>query len=302
MTHRRLGIVLASPLLLALAFSWVRLAGALFDVPSDEDYVVARKILDEAGFDRQRDALVILPPWSLRPLKTVGDLDPISGDDIAHRPLHRYARLWALVEPGAERDHRTLVERRGAPAFSRKAGRVTVERFDLPAPSVVYDLREHIGDASVRIVDDSDVAEPCTIPIDGGVSCGREPWQRVNRAWLLVSENADDAVWSHPPPRGKRLEISWKDVPIGSAVVVQAGFLREGADAAKAAVRLRVLVDGEVAGTVIRKPEALGGTFSFYADVVSTAQFQGRTATLTFVVDTDDNASAHFAWDATVVR
>jgi hypothetical protein len=301
---RPLGIALLVPVLAAVAFSYTRFALETFDVPSDEDYVAARRVLDDEGFDRERDAVVILPPWSLRPLQAFGDLDPICGDDIAHRPLHRWARLWAVVEPDADKELDPLIERRGQPAWVKRTGRVVVERFDLPEPSVVYDLRAHLDDAVVRVVDVDGGGEetPCTARVKGGVSCGKASWQRVTRQWLLVSENGDDVVWSHPPPHGQRLEISWKDVPIGSGVVVQAGFTREGADAAKAAVRLKVLVDGELAGTVVRKPQELGGTFSFYADVVDTKAFAGRTATLTFAVDADDNASAHFAWDATVVR
>jgi hypothetical protein len=290
---RRVGVALLAPVLVAIVFSWVRTALDVNRAPDDEDYVVARKILDDNGFDKARDALVILPPWSLRPLTVMGDLDPISGDDIADRPLQRYARLWAIVEADADKEHAPLVARRGAPAFSKKAGKVTVERFDLGGPAVLYDLTAHLDDAKVRV---DEIA--CDAAIKGGFACaGKDAWQRVNRQWLLVTENASFAVWSHPPKAGSKVTIEWRDVPIGSAVVVQAGFTREGADAAKAPVRLKVMVDGEVAGTVVRKP-----AFRFDVDVVDTKRFAGRTATLSFVEDTDDNASAHYAWDAMVIR
>lgn len=292
---RRIGLLLALPVLAAIVFSWTRLVLELGDVPRDEDYVAARRVLLDEGFDGTKDALVLLPPWSLRPLQVMGDLDPISGDDIADKPLHRWARLWAVVEPDAEKEHDPLVARRGHPSWTKPVGRLVVERFDLPAPSVLYDLRAHLADAKVALVHDG-AAEPCTRPVRGGVSCGKEGWQRVTREWLLVSENADDAVWSHPPPAGDRLEIEWTNVPLGHAVVVQAGFTRDGADKARAPVRLRVLVNGELAGTVTRKP-----AFAFHTDVVDTSRFAGSTGTLTFAVDTDDNSSAHFAWDATVV-
>jgi hypothetical protein len=295
---RKVGVALLAPVLVAIAFSWTRTALDVNRAPDDEDYAGARKILDDNGFDKARDALVILPPWSLRPLSIVGDLDPISGDDIADRPLQRYARLWAIVEADADKEHAPLVARRGSPAFSKRAGKVTVERFDLDGPSVLYDLTAHLDDAKVHVDDPTGAVVACDAPIKGGFACpGRDAWQRVDRQWLLVTENASFAVWSHPPKAGSKLAIEWRDVPIGSAVVVQAGFTREGADAAKVPVRLKILVDGEVAGTVVRKP-----AFRFDVDVIDTKRFAGRTATLSFVEDTDDNASAHYAWDAMVIR
>jgi hypothetical protein len=296
---RRIGILLLAPLALAIAFSWARLFAELDDVPRDEDYLTARRLLEEHGFDEVRDALVILPAWSLRPLTVMGDLDPLSGDAIAARPLHRWARLWAIVEPDAERDRAALVSRRGAPGLTLASGRLTIERFDLPPPSVVYDLSGRLAEARVAVVSDGVAGggrTPCAIPIRDGVSCGREGWLRVQRQWLLVSENGDRAVWSHPPAPGERLEIEWSDVPIGESIVVRAGFTRDGADRARAPVRLRVLVDGELAGTVTRKP-----AFSFHADVVDTERFAGRRATVTFAIDAGENGAAFFAWDATVL-
>lgn len=301
-TDRRIGLLLLAPVVAALVFSWTRLLGELDDTPRDEDYVAARQVLEENGFDRTTDALVILPPWSLRPLTVLGDLEPISGDDIAGQPLHRYARLWALVEPDADEERAPLVARRGEPAFGRRVGRLVVERYDLPPPSVLFDPSAHLADARIRVrcldcAAGADEPVTCDVPVKGGVSCGREGWQRVTRQWLLVSENGDRAVWSHPPAAGRRLEIEWSDVPLGDSVVVRAGFTRDGADRAAAPVRLRVLVDGEVVGTVTRKP-----AFSFHADVVDTSRFAGRRGTLAFYIDTDDNGASYFAWDATVVR
>lgn len=298
-TDRRIGVLLLLPVMAAVVFSWTRLVSEMDDVPRDEDYVAARRVLEEAGFEPGQDALVILPPWSLRPLAVLGDLEPISGDDIADQPLHRYARLWALVEPDAEEERDPLVARRGEPAWSERVGRVVVERYDLPPPSVLYDLSAHLEDAHIRVSCERCAEAPvaCDVPMRGGVSCGREGWQRVTREWLLVSENADRAVFSHPPAPGRRLEIEWSDVPLGDSVVVRAGFTRDGADRAQAPVRLRVVVDGEVVGEVTRRP-----AFSFHADVVDTSRFSGRRGTLAFVIDSDDNGASYFAWDATVVR
>ena len=306
---------LAVPLAVAVVFSWMRLVAEPFDVPRDEDYVQASALLRAEGFDRARDALVILPPWSLRPLTHVADLEPVSGDDIADRPLHRFAHLWALVEPDADGERSALVARRGPPSWSRQVGRVVVERWDLPPPSVPYDLSAHLADAQVRVAGDGDgvgatdhageKSESCTAVAGGWWRCGDASWQRVRREWLHVSENADLAVFAHPPAKG-RLELTWRDVPIGQSVVVTAGFTRDGAAQAKGPVRLRVLVDGDLAGTVSRPP-----AFLFATDVVDTSRWAGRSGAITIALDgggsgggspQGDNAGAHFAFDAYVVR
>lgn len=288
MTDRGVAVVLLAPVLLALAWSWPKLIAAPLHVPRDEDYVAARRHLEDQGFDRGRDALAIMPPWSLRPLTALGDLEPIAGDGLAEQPLHRYARLFVLVEPDADEAHQALVRRLGPPAARAEAGRVVVERFDLPAPTVRFDLRAHLPEAEVILG-----GKPCLQPARGGVSCGGEWWRRVTREWLLVSENADDAVWSHPPPRGQDLEIVWPRVAMGDLLVVRAGFTREGADQAQAPVRLSVFVDGERVGQVVREP-----AFAFTTTELDTSVYSGRMAALRMVIDTEDNTGARFAWDA----
>lgn len=286
--------LLAAPMAVAIVFSWVRLVAEPFDVPRDEDYVRASALLRAEGFDRARDALVILPPWSLRPLAHVADLEPVCGDDIADRPLHRFARLWAIVEPDADAEHRALVARRGPPSWSRDVGRVVVERWDLPPPSATFDLSAHLVDARVTS-DGKECTAVTSTHAQASWRCGDAAWQRVRREWLHVSENADLAVFAHPPDHG-HLELTWSDVPVGQSVVVTAGFTRSGADDAKAPVRVRVLVDGDLAGTVVRAP-----AFLFATDVVDTSRWAGGTGAVTIAIDSDNNAGAHFAFDAYVV-
>ncbi len=287
--------LLAAPMAVAIVFSWMRLVAEPFDVPRDEDYVRASALLRAEGFDRTRDVLAILPPWSLRPLTHVADLEPVSGDDIADRPLHRYARLWAIVEADADAEHGALVARRGPPSWSRDVGRVVVQRWDLPAPSATYDLSARLVDARVTSNGTACSAVAASTHAQPSWRCGDDAWQRVRREWLHVSENADLAVFAHPPAEG-RLELTWSDVPVGTSVVVTAGFTRDGAAAAVAPVRVRVLVDGDLAGTVVRAP-----AFLFATDVVDTSRWAGRTGAVTIAIDSDSNAGAHFAFDAYVV-
>lgn len=285
---RRIAIALLAPVLLALLYSYPKLVAAPRHVPQDEDYVAARGVLDAQGFAPGQDALALLPPWSLRPLTVLGELDPISGDALAEQPLHRYARLFVVVEPDAEAAVEALQARRGPPAFSQEVGRLRVERYDLAAASVRFDFRARLGEAAVTLG-----GAPCTQAARGGVSCGGEWWRRVTREWLLVSENADDALWAHPPPKGSTLELSWDAVPMGELLVVRAGFTREGADQARAPVRLTIFGDDLELGRVVREP-----AFAFTTTELDTRALTGRSARVRFVIDSDDNTSARFAFDA----
>ncbi len=297
------GLLLLAPLLAAIAFSWARLIAESDDVPRDEDYLAAKVILADPGvaggpFDLGSDALVILPPWSLRPLTLLGDLSPLSGDAIADRPMHRWARLWAIVEPDADDERDALIARRGAPTFSLSAGRLKVERWELPAPTVTYDLAARLAEASVRTVGESVAA--CDRPVRRGDVVGwacAHDGLRATREHVLVSENGDFAVFAAPPARGTRLEVSWPSVPVGSAVVVTAGLTREGANLARTPVRLRVLIDGTLAGTVQRVP-----SFLFATEVIDTSRFAGSAASVTFAIDSDNDSQPGFAFDAVVVR
>lgn len=293
----RLAGILLLPLLAAAVFSWARLLAELNDVPADQDYLDARALLEREGFMARRDALAVLPPWSLRPLAVIADLDPIGADGLAAQPLDRFRRLWLLVEPDAAPFRDPLVERLGAPTWRLDVGRLAVERFELPAVEVPFDFTARLEHAAVAVVDANGSASSCAPLSDGGFGCGREGWQRVAREWLLVSENGQRAVSSHPPARGKRLVVTFADVEVGDRLVVRAGFTRDGADRARTPVRLRVRIDGEEVGRVERAP-----AFAFVADTIPTAAHAGRRAEVRFEVEADDNSGASFAWDAWTAR
>jgi hypothetical protein len=295
-SDRRVALTLGVPLALAVLFSWGRIALERDDVPRDEDYAAARAQLDRDGFRPRTDALAILPPWSLRPLVTLGDLEPLGSDALSTQLLERYARLFVVVEPDAGEQANAIVARLGPPQTVHELGRVTLWRFDLPAPNVTFDLRERLRDARVRIVGGAGEVVCVAATARDGFACPERPaWQRVTREWLLVSENADDAVWSHPPPRGERLEIAWDAVPMGASLALRLGHTRDGADHARAPVRVRVVIDGKELTVLERAPR-----FSFDTHVVDTRAYLGRTAALALVIDSDDESSNHFAWDGVV--
>ena len=174
--HATKAALLLGPLFLALGFSLARIAAEPFHVPEDADYVAAREVLRTNHFDAQTDAWVVLPPWSLRAWKFLGDYRPISGDALYRRPLHRFTRLFVITEPDADEHLDPLLKRLGAPAVDVQAGRVHVLRFDLGPQRMTYDFRQHIQEAEVRIVLPQGEPVVCQTPAPGGKSAAPTAW------------------------------------------------------------------------------------------------------------------------------
>ncbi len=293
----RWAILLGAPLVVAVVFSLARVAAEPFHVPAEEDYPAARAVLDEAGYAPAVDAWAVLPPWSLRAWKHLGDRKPMSGDGLWRRPLHRYARLFVVVEPDAGQFLQPLQQRLGPPAAEKEAGRLRVLRWDLGGPHVAFDFTAHVEDATVRILASNGAATPCETVTRGGKACaGRGAWMKVTRQWLLVSENGDEALWAHPPPPGQTLELRWDNVTLGPSIVVRAGHTREGADRATGEVRLHIKVDDREVGVVRRKP-----AFDFVPEEIPIPGVTGPGHTVTFQVETDQDATNHFVLDAYAV-
>jgi hypothetical protein len=312
---RFIGTALLSPVLLAIAFSLLRLIAETADVPDDDDYVGAAGFLDERKLSDD-DAIVILPPWSLRPLVALGDKSKrvVSGDGPWFALAdHRFARLFVIEEPDG------AIWKNGIalpPASSSSAfGSVIVSEH--PMQAARFDFKQRLAEAHVDVD-----GVPCLEKVRGGVHCAARPaWQRVSREWALVTENGREVVSAHPPPSGGRLRISFDDVELGSTLVIAAGHTREGAELASGNVRLQVQVDDDVIATVVRAPsfvvepsrafwrelfvdEIAPEGQGFRVDAVDTTRFAGSRHKVTFVIDADDavstSGSQHFAFDAFV--
>jgi hypothetical protein len=265
-------IVFVVPLVAAWAFSATRLVLQPFHVPAEADYQQARVALVRQGYQPGRDAWAVSPAWSLRAWQHLGDLHPISGDHLAQRPLRRYARVFVLEEPDGDVEVRALRKRLGPPAEVASMGRLKLHRFELGNLPPAYDFSENVEHAQIRIIDTvTGQATPCEAHVRGGKSCpSGNPWQRVTRQWLLVSENGDKVVWSHPPPRPNVLEIAFEGVTLGPELIIRAGHTRDSADRARGEVRLHVEVDGREVGVVCRRP-----AFDFRVDQLDTRGLPG---------------------------
>ncbi len=325
------GVLLVVPTVLAA------LGALLFDLresadrPTDDDLAAAAATVRGAITDD--DAIVVAPPWSLRPLIPLGPLAararPADGPWDA-LTAGRFARVFVIAEPDAEpwlADRPLLTD-------AHQLGRYHDTVVLLIDSHVArFDARAQLGSAVVSL-GDTDVAASAVVctaitrGVNGGVRCAGQPsFVRVAREWALVTENGADVVFAHPPPAGQYLEVAFSDVELGNELVVAAGHTRVGAERAdpvEGAVRVVVAVDDVVVATLVRRPSffvephrrALKNVFvnadnnagrvadlddsehGFRVDHVDTTAFSGPGRRLTFSISTDAEANNDFAFDA----
>lgn len=293
---RDLGVaaLLLVPVLAGAAFSLVRYAQETGDIPADAHYAAIAEAMEGQGFDADKDGLAVLPPWSLRPHVFLKRYRPMGSDQLGERPLHRYARLFVVLEPDHEPHSAALFNKHGRGELVAEAGPVQLVRYDFGEPRALFDLRARLRDAQVRLTDkDGDTVQACERWTGSAWRCGkRKDWQRVEAEWQLVSENGQRAIWAHPPKRAERLEIAWDDVPFGDGLVLRGGHTRTGADHARGPVEVEVWIGDEQLAALDYPPR-----FSFDATTLDTAKFKGRRDRLTLRIYTRRNGKQHWAFD-----
>lgn len=306
------------PIAVATVASFARLVGEGDDVPADDDIAAACVFARDAAGDD--GAIVILPPWSVRPLLALGPAAArvVASDGPAAALLaRRHARVIAVVEPGGDPWRATLVPL-GRPRSTRTFGAVSVQTFDGGGPAR-FDALNAFASAQVDV---DGVA--CDERVDRGavigVRCpGAAAALRVTREHALVSENGRLVVRLPTPAFGQRIAVRFDHVPLGDHLVVAAGHTRSGAERGRATA-VDVVIDDTVVATLRRAPSffvepsraALRAAFvrpaaqdgeGFRADVVDTRAFSGGTHRLAFVVaadGSDGRVEQDFALDAFV--
>ncbi len=292
------GLAIIAPIVAAALFSLTALLREGDDVPADGEYKAAVPAL-QAQWNEGADVLTILPPWSLRPMVHLRGFTRINADNISRAPLHRARRLIALVEPDAEPWVQALTERFSAPAILWSEGRLRLLAFNVTGPEVATDLRAALPSATVSLkTRKADVA--CNPGRTGMFKCaGRKSWQHVGRRASLVTENGSDVILAHPPPKGEKLRMVWPNVDLGDALVLRAGFTRDGSYKAKAPVSLRVVAvsdDGKEVEVGKTKREV---KFDFATDRFPIPKaLVGKTRGLAVEISSPNNSSSAFAIDA----
>ncbi len=209
---------------------------------------------------RPDDTIVAAPRWS-DPLLREAAGSLLDARREGASDLAAYARLWVVSIRGA---HAEGVDAE-ARELTRDFGRVRVERFALPAPSVLYDFVEHVGDAHVTRTERG-VALPCREVMSAGSTQGglgngpfesaprhlcdpARPWLAVFRTTTMDLELRARRCVSQHAQGEEPITTSYDDVPLGSSIVLYGGLWwererwRNGGD-----VEVIVRLDGDEIG------------------------------------------------------
>lgn len=263
-----------------------------------------------------------------------GDRLAVNTSDGGGTLLQRYQRLFVIVEPDADAYLADVAKNLGNPQkqVCSENQKVCLSTYALPYKTT-YDFREHLTAEKTQIFiqpvnatweiptptadSTADMAgvmanhpdwTPChESVVEGGTQSGwqcqsRPNWQQVKRQWLHVTENGAEAMWAHPPPRGERLAVRYPDAVLGTHLAVTAAFTRDGQERARAPVRLRVWIDGREVLQQKIPQKMYFHTFDVdTSNITSAKTADGNTAqthVVDFIIDTEDNGSCHFAFDA----
>jgi hypothetical protein len=186
---------------------------------------------------RERDAITSVPEW-IDPNVRAAAGDLVDDRMAGRSDLASYARLWSISIRGA----RAVDAPHEAPTLRRAFGHVSVERWELPAPSVTYDFTDHVGSAHAFLRNGESTETECRSiasigATPGGLSAGpqttanhfecggfSEPW-----LWVGATVNEDlelrprRSIYQHPV-EGGTIALAFDDVPLGESIVLYSGL------------------------------------------------------------------------------
>lgn len=183
----------------------------------------------------EQDAVVVAPRWA-DPLLREAAGDLVDREMAGHSDLAAYDRLWVV----SIRGHRSDEAPEGPPELAEDFGRVRVERWDLPTPSVLYDFVAHVGEAHVtRRANGEEL--PCRTltsmgSTQGGLSNGpiegaprhlcdpSQPWLWVGATTTMDLELRGRHCVSQHAQGSDPITTSYDDVPLGSSIVIHGGI------------------------------------------------------------------------------
>jgi hypothetical protein len=287
--------LLAFALVEVSAHAWTRAR-----VPSSADWHAAAAYVRSA--QQPRDRIVAAPAWSDPLLREVlGDrigLAMAGASDSAG-----YERLWALSIRGARPEQAPAQ----SPVFERSFGGVRVLRWDLGPSRVLHDFVRALPDASVSWTSQKGGGQ-CEyrarpVPRGGGLGNGvLAPRQRfgcepgVRAGWVgqVVMEDLELApryCVYHPPAGHERIQVAYRDVPLGAELRLYAGLyyeherMRSGGP-----IALHVRIDGRDAGVLTHRD---GDGWK-----PLTLKTRGGRGDVTFEVRAPERRRRHFCWAA----
>jgi hypothetical protein len=215
-----------------------------------------------------------------------------------------YARKW-------------LVSIRGdvpaaQPELRRSFGKVEVLRYALPKQPVLFDFVASWERAEATIVRDG-AEKPCPLKNNGSARGGglgrgvlmpvtkrfecdaRVPWLFVSDVVLEGLENEPHhCLWQHPQG-DEPVQLTFRAVPLGAALVFHAGIYYEHERMRKGGpVQATISVDGQVLGTFEHKDGD-----GFRALTLDTSQLGKASGDVTVAVRAHEPEARSFCWAAT---
>ncbi len=276
----------AAVVLLALVETAVALI-APTRAPKTADWEAAAREV-RAGF-KAGDLIVAAPAWADPILRVhLGDLIPA---EVAGRlDDERFGRIWEVSQRG---EH---VAARGAVAFERRFGALTVRRIERPAEIVSYDFVARWADARVVRREASGAVVPCGITGDRFV-CPGVGNNFVRRQLVEVDTRLREALLV-PAVANAAVVIEWAEVPLGSALVVATGlhnvWMRKEA---QGSVTMRIVVGDRIDTTFTTLNED-----AWWPRRIDTSALAGQTAAVRFEVTSPAPQSRLYAFAAEARR
>jgi hypothetical protein len=286
-----LGLILA----LGIAHSYWTYIRLPLTRPSPGDY-------DQASADvRSRyepgDLVIVQPFWAGRARQFLGDLPLVMPRVSADEDLTAFRRLWLFSSLGrVPASGRDGLAARADLIEQRQYGRIDLRLYRVRGHRpVVADFREQLDGAAVW-TESSVGREACVASAPGRFRCGPESWHYVGREILEIAGEPRAVIWAHPVTRGT-LAIGFRDVVLGTALSIAAGFTPAAVRHGGAPVRLAVAVDGTSLWQRSYESRA-----EWPRETVDTASFTATPHTIVFRVTTTDDRVRHFVFAADARR
>jgi len=194
-------------LILLCLFSLGTQISESYQVPRDDDFLLAKKKLIEMNYEKESDALAILPAWSLRPLQTLGDLDPIGSDFLHLLPQLPYKRLFVLQEADADSPMKQVMKTYGEPVDSWSLGRIQLHHF-ASNNSSLGTFAENIQKALVTTRKKDSVSDCVWRKSSHQCGTGSKPIY-VKSKWMRTTQNGTQLISVTPPRNNEKLTITF---------------------------------------------------------------------------------------------
>lgn len=289
---KSLSYVIVGLVLLSGIYSLGRQMVEVRQIPTDASYVSAKNQLLDLNYKPGTDALAIFPSWSLRPLQSLGDLDPIGSDALPALPPLPFERLFVLEEPDGEEPMSRILKTYGPAEKTWHFGNVKLHLWTLSTPSEPGTFMARLDAAAVTIKSRNETVE-CVWREEAHRCDGEPSWQHVKRQWMRTSRNSNRMIWAHPPANKATLRISFEDETPTSHLILMAGHTRQAIRQKAAPVNVRIFFDGELLGSL-----KLGRQFPMALRSLELPKDAAANGTLTFEIESKNANKNNFGFDA----